>query len=66
LLPAIQPFLPFSNLGELNATGIKFITLRRRGKKLVEKAEYLTGWQLINVNNTRRKYPNPQIHESSI
>ena len=59
-------FTNYSNLNELNATGIKFITLRRRGKKLVEKVEHLTGWQRIHVNNTKRKYPNPQIHESSI
>jgi len=59
-------FTTYPKLSELDYTGIKFITLRRRGKKLVEKAERLTGWQRIHLDNTKRKYPNPQVHESII
>lgn len=59
-------FTTYPKLSELDSTGIKFITLRRRGKKLVEKAERLTGWQRIHLDNTKRKYPNPQVHESII
>ena len=59
-------FTTYPKLSELDSTGIKFITLRRRGKKLVEKAERLTGWQHIHLDNTKRKYPNPQVHESII
>ena len=46
--------------------GIKFITLRRRGERLLEKVEHLTGWQRIDLHNTKRKYPHPQIKESII
>jgi len=59
-------FTTYPKLSELDSTGIKFITLRRRGKKLVEKAKRLTGWQRIHLDNTKRKYPNPQVHESII
>lgn len=59
-------FTTYSKLSELNASGTKFITLRRRGKKLIEKVELLPGWRRIHLDNTRRKYPNPQVHESTI
>ncbi len=59
-------FTTYSKLSELNASETKFITLRRRGKKLIEKAELLPGWRRIHPDNTERKYPNPQVHESVI
>lgn len=59
-------FTTYPILSELNATGIKFITLRRRGKKLLDQAERLSGWKRIHLENTKRKYPNPQVHESTI
>ncbi len=59
-------FTTYSRLSELAAMGIKFITLRRRGERLLEKVEHLTGWQRIDLYNTKRKYPNPQIQESII
>ena len=59
-------FSTYPILSELNASGIKFITLRRRGKNLVDQAERLTGWKKIHLENTKRKYPNPQVHESTI
>jgi len=59
-------FTTYPKLSELNALETKFITLRRRGKKLIDKAEHLSGWRGIHLDNTRRKYPNPQVHESII
>jgi len=59
-------FTTYSKLSELNASETKFITLRRRGKKLIEKVELLPGWRRIHLDNTKRKYPNPQVHESTI
>lgn len=59
-------FTTYSGLSELAAMGIKFITLRRRGERLLEKVEHLTGWQRIDLHNTKRKYPHPQIKESII
>ncbi len=59
-------FTTYPKLSELNASETKFITLRRRGKKLIDKAKHLSGWRRIHLDNTRRKYPNPQVHESTI
>lgn len=56
----------YANLSKLNAQGVKFVTLRRRGKKLLDKADKLTGWQRIHIPHERRKYPNPEVHESAI
>jgi len=59
-------FTTYSRLSELTTMGIKFITLRRRGERLLKKVEQLTGWQRIDLHNTKRKYPHPQIQESII
>jgi len=54
-------------LSELNASHeVKFITLRRRGKNLIEEAEHLSPWKRIEVPHAKRKYKNPQVHESMI
>jgi len=69
----IKPMLIFDSrfttypiLSELNSSGITFITLRRRGKNLLDRAERLSGWKKIHLENTKRKYPNPQVNESII
>jgi len=60
-------FTSYAKLSELNAThDVKFITLRRRGKNLIEKVGELDGWQRIHIPHQKRKYPNPQVHESFI
>ncbi len=56
----------YSNLSELNEQSVKFITLRRRGHKLLKEAEKLSGWQRIHIPHAKRKFPNPQVHESTI
>ena len=57
-------FTSYANLSILNAQGVKFITLRRRGKKLIEQAEKLTPWKRITVPHAKRKYPNPMVHDA--
>lgn len=59
-------FTSYAHLSELNSRDVKFITLRRRGKRLLDKVDTLTPWRRIHVPHVRRKYPNPQIHESFV
>ena len=56
----------YSNLSRLNERSIKFITLRRRGHKLLKETEQLNDWQRIHIPHAKRKFPNPQVHESTI
>ena len=56
----------YERLSELEEQGIKFITLRRRGKKLLDAVDSLTPWRKIHIPHAKRKYPNPYIHESTI
>lgn len=59
-------FTSYLKLSELNAAGVKFITLRRRGAALLRNVDKLEGWKRIHVPHAKRKYPNPQVHESII
>lgn len=56
----------YENLSELNHQKIRFITLRRRGHKLVAEAEKLGPWKRITIPHDKRKYPQPMVHESRI
>lgn len=59
-------FTTYSHLSQLNAQGVKFITLRRRGKKLVEQTKGLQPWIRISIPHDKRKYPNPYVYESMV
>jgi transposase len=59
-------FTTYANLSALNAQDIKFITLRRRGKKLIDNINKLKSWKRIHITHAKRKYPHPQIHESFV
>jgi len=59
-------FTTYENLSQLNALGIKFITLRRRGKNLIDQVNKLKSWKRIKIPHAKRKYPNPLVHESFI
>jgi hypothetical protein len=59
-------FTTYANLCALNTQGIKFVTLRRRGKKLIDKVNKLKSWKRIHITHAKRKYPHPQVHESFI
>lgn len=58
-------FTTYPKLSQLDAAGVKFITLRRRGEKLIQGVESLE-FQRIHIPHEKRKYPNPQVHDSTI
>jgi transposase len=59
-------FTGYANLSTLTELGVKFITLRRRGKKLLDNIDRLGPWKRIHIPHVKRKYPNPLVHESSV
>jgi transposase len=59
-------FTTYEHLSKLNQQGVKFITLRRRGHKLVKEVEKIDSWKRITIAHEKRKYPHPLIHESNI
>ena len=58
-------FTNYANLSKLNAQGIRFITLRRRGKRLLRQVADLGPWQRIHIPHAKRKYPNPRVYETT-
>jgi len=60
-------FTSYAKLSELNDKhGVKFITLRRRGKNLIDQVDKLDSWHRIHIPHAKRKYANLQVHESLI
>lgn len=59
-------FTTYANLSQLNALGVQFITLRRRGKKLIEGLDTVGPWKRIHIAHAKRKYQNPQVYESMV
>ena len=57
-------FTNYTKLSELNSKEIKFITLRRRGRKQINEVKNLSDWKRIHIPHGKRKFPNPQVHES--
>lgn len=45
---------------------IKFITLKRRGKKIIQTIKNITTWKKIRINKNTRKYRLLKIHEEHI
>jgi len=58
----------YEKLAELDADGVSFITLRRRGKKLVKALDAIPAkeWTRIEIDSPKRKYKNPLVHDSLI
>jgi transposase len=58
----------YRNLGELNRLGVQFITLRRRGAKLIEDIETRprSAWRRINLTSVTRQYRTPRIIDERI
>jgi hypothetical protein len=56
----------YDRLSQLNAKEVKFITLRRRGKKLLDNLDTITDWTRVHIPHVKRKYPNPEVHQSTI
>jgi len=60
-------FTTYPKLAELDAMNVKFITLRRRGKALLEEVEEEGGeWKRVHIPHPKRKFPNPEVRESFI
>jgi transposase len=59
-------FTTYPKLSQLNEAGVKFITLRRRGEKLVRDVDEIDEWKRIRIPHEKRKFPNPLVHESTI
>jgi hypothetical protein len=59
-------FTSYPNLSTLTQLGIRFITLRRRGKKLIDNIDNLGPWQRIQIPHAKRKYPKPLVYESMV
>jgi hypothetical protein len=60
-------FTTYAKLAQLDARDIQFITLRKRGPQmLAQVAKIKSGWKRIHVPHAKRKYPTPQVLESSV
>ena len=59
-------FTTYEKLSHLNNQGIKFITLRRRGKELLNNVDKIESWKKIHIPHPKRKYQTLQVHESAI
>ena len=59
-------FTTYAHLSQLNGQQIKFITLRRRGDRLLQEAEERQEWRRIHIPHAKRKYPCPEVHESTV
>lgn len=61
-------FTTYQNLENLDKDEVKFITLRRRGKKLVEMTEQLpeSDWKTVLVDGNGRKKKKIKVHDSEI
>jgi len=59
-------FTTYPKLSKLHESGVKFITLRRRGDKLIRAVDNIQDWQHIHIPHAKRKFPNPLVNESNI
>ena len=59
-------FTGYAQLSKLNQQNIKFLTLRRRGEKLIHQVDQMTPWKRIHIPHPKRKFPNPLVHESLV
>lgn len=61
-------FTTYENLRKIDENDVKFITIRRRGKKIIEELDSLPKerWRTIRVQTTHGKTRQIQIHESLI
>lgn len=59
-------FTTYEHLNLLNKDDIKFLTLRRRGKRLIKGLEKIpkSAWQTIRVERNHGKFQTVKVHES--
>lgn len=58
----------YANLNQLNEMNIKFMTLRRRTKKLLNELHDLplSAWRRIELENIARAYKTPRIYDQEV
>ena len=58
----------YENLRLLNEDGVTFISLRRRGKRLLDQVSQIPAdqWRPIKLDAPKRKYRNPLIHDEMV
>lgn len=58
----------YANLNHLNRLGVRFITLRRRSRKMLAEmaAEPLSAWRRIELEGVSRRYRTPRILDRKI
>jgi hypothetical protein len=54
----------YANLNRLNQQGISFITLKRRGKRILSSIESIPQWQTIRLDIPSRKHQLLKVHET--
>lgn len=61
-------FTTYQNLSKLDDNDVKFITIRRRGKKIVEQLENLPEeqWKRVRVPASKGKMRQIKVHESTV
>jgi len=59
-------FTSYQRLADLDAAGVKFITLRRRGKKQLADVDRVGPWTRITIPHEKRKYPHVLVHQSTV
>ena len=62
-------FTTYKNLNKLNQSkdNIKFLTLRRRGKNIIEQADSLPEkeWQKLSIERAKGKYQTIKVHDGT-
>ena len=58
----------YTNLRKMDTDGVKFITLRRKGKNLIEDAWKIpyNEWETVTVDIPKRKFPTFKCHDKEI
>jgi len=58
----------YKNLSKLNHDAIKFLTLRRRGKKLIEHVHHIPEqqWKTIDLDKPKRKHTKLKVYDELI
>jgi len=52
-------------LTKLAHMNIQFLTLRRRGKKMIEQIDKISNWQIYNLADLKRIHKTPKVHARS-
>ena len=59
-------FTNYQNLSELDRQGIKFITIRRRGEKMIAQSRSITDWKTVRVEASGLKKRTLKVNDTKI